>query len=194
MGSRAGEGKGGTWSAERLTADDLDGAYLEMLSGGSRVYLRGKGTRATDRPMSPRSVEVLHAVAKAAFRLAIDRGELVRNPAALATPPAPGRATAHLVDTGRSGAISHLRDRAQRPTGRPRRRARGYRRAPRRGPRRTLVRRRPRCRDRDYHTADRREPRWPTQLPADEAPEVESDGRPAPRHGRGAAPSPRRAG
>lgn len=79
----------GTWSAERLTADDLDGAYLEMLSGGSRVYRRGKGTRATGRPMSPRSVEVLHAVVKAAFRLAIDRGELVRNPAALATPPAP---------------------------------------------------------------------------------------------------------
>jgi integrase len=78
----------GTWPAERLTADDLDDAYLEMLTTGFRVFLLGKGTVTTDRPLSPRSVEAFHSTVKMAFRLAVDRGVLVRNPAALATPPA----------------------------------------------------------------------------------------------------------
>jgi len=38
--------------------------------------------------MSARSVEVLHTTVKAAFQLAIDKGQLVRNPGALATAPA----------------------------------------------------------------------------------------------------------
>jgi integrase len=78
----------GGWAAEQLAADQLDAAYLEMLSGGKRVYRRGKGTEVTDEAMSARSVEVIHKTVKAAFQLAVDKGQLVRNPAALATPPA----------------------------------------------------------------------------------------------------------
>lgn len=74
------------WSAEQLTAEHLDAAYLEMLAGGKRVHRRGKGTEATGRPMSARSVEVVHKTVKAAFQLAVDKGQLVRNPAALAAP------------------------------------------------------------------------------------------------------------
>jgi integrase len=78
----------GAWPAEQLTAEHLDAAYLEMLAGGKRVHRRGKGSEATDRPMSARSVEVVHKTVKAAFQLAVDTGQLIRNPAALATPPA----------------------------------------------------------------------------------------------------------
>jgi integrase len=78
----------GMWPAERLTAEHLDAAYLEMLAGGKRAHRRGEGSKATDRPMSARSVEVVHKTVKAAFQLAVDKGQVVRNPAALATPPA----------------------------------------------------------------------------------------------------------
>jgi integrase len=78
----------GAWPAEQLAAEHLDGAYIEMLSAGKRVHCRGKGTAAAGRPMSARSVEVIHKTVKAAFQLAVDKGQLVRNPAALATPPA----------------------------------------------------------------------------------------------------------
>lgn len=78
----------GSWAAERLTSDDLDAAYLELLAAGRRVHKRGKGTEKTSRALSPRSVEILHKTIKAAFQLAIDKGQLVRNPARLATPPA----------------------------------------------------------------------------------------------------------
>jgi integrase len=78
----------GGWPAEKLTADHLDAAYIEMLAGGKRVHRRGKGTNATDEPLSARSVEVVHKTVKAAFQFAVDKGQLVRNPAALATPPA----------------------------------------------------------------------------------------------------------
>jgi integrase len=81
-------GRWGGWPAEQLTAEHLDAAYLEMLTAGKRVHRRGKGSEATDRPMSARSVEVVHKTVKAAFQLAVDKGQLVRNPAALATPPA----------------------------------------------------------------------------------------------------------
>jgi hypothetical protein len=36
----------GKWPAGQLTAEHLDAAYLEMLSGGKRVNRRGKGTKA----------------------------------------------------------------------------------------------------------------------------------------------------
>jgi len=117
------------WPADQLTAEHLDAAYLMMLSGGKRVHRRGKGSEATDRPMSARSVEVVHKTVKAAFQLAVDKGQLVRNPAALATPPGGRRAT----------PVPRLRGRAQRPPGRPRGHARRHRRAPRRGPRPALV-------------------------------------------------------
>jgi hypothetical protein len=74
----------GGWRAEQLTAEHLDAAYLEMLAGGKRVHRRGKGSEATDRPMSARTVEVIHKTVKAPYQLAIDNGQLVRNPAALA--------------------------------------------------------------------------------------------------------------
>lgn len=62
----------GGWPAAKLTADHLDAAYVELLAGGK----------------SPRSVQALHKTVKAAYALAVDKGQLVRNPAALATPPA----------------------------------------------------------------------------------------------------------
>ena len=63
-----------------------------MLAGGRRQYRRGKAgakgaVEATDKGMSPRAVEAMHKTIKASFALAIDKGLLVRNPAALATPP-----------------------------------------------------------------------------------------------------------
>jgi integrase len=78
----------GGWPAVKLTAELLDAAYVDMLAGGRRQYRRGHGTSATERPMSPRSVEAFHKALKAAFQLAVDRGKLALNPAALATPPA----------------------------------------------------------------------------------------------------------
>lgn len=77
----------GGWPADKLTADHLDAAYLEMLAGGRKRHRRGEGVEATDKPMSARSVEALHKTVKAAYALAVDKGQLVRNPAALATPP-----------------------------------------------------------------------------------------------------------
>ena len=78
----------GGWAAEQLTAEHLDAAYLELLSAGKRVHRRGKGTTSSAEPMSARSVEVVHKTVKAAYQLALDKGQLVHNPAALATPPA----------------------------------------------------------------------------------------------------------
>jgi integrase len=78
----------GGWPAQKLTAELLDAAYLTMLAGGRRQFRRGQGTTTTDKPMSRRSVEAFHKATKAAFQLAVDRGKLPRNPAALATPPA----------------------------------------------------------------------------------------------------------
>lgn len=76
------------WAAEKLTHELLDAAYLDMLAGGRRQHRRGKGVEVTTRPLSPRSVQALHKLVKAAYALAIDQGKLVRNPARLATPPA----------------------------------------------------------------------------------------------------------
>lgn len=78
----------GGWAAEQFAAEHLDAAYLEMLAGGKRTHRRGKGSEATARSMSARSVEVIHKTVKAAYQLAIDKDQLVRNPAALVTPPA----------------------------------------------------------------------------------------------------------
>jgi len=78
----------GGWPADQLTAERLDEAYAEWLAGGRKVHMRGKGTSATDKPMSPRSVEAVHKTIKAAYRLAVEKGQVIRNPAALATPPA----------------------------------------------------------------------------------------------------------
>jgi integrase len=61
----------GGWKADALTADILDDAYLEMIDTG----------------LSNRSVQAFHKALKAAYQLAVDRGRLVSNPAALATPP-----------------------------------------------------------------------------------------------------------
>jgi len=73
----------GGWQAAKLTGDHLEQAYAEMLSSGRRQWRRGKGTEETGRAMSRRSVEIVHKTTKAAFKLAVDRGHLVRNPAAL---------------------------------------------------------------------------------------------------------------
>lgn len=80
----------GGWAAEDLTGDLLDAAYIEWLAGGRRVHHRGKGTVTLEAPMSRRSVEAIHKTIKAAYRLAVEKGQVTRNPAALATPPAVG--------------------------------------------------------------------------------------------------------
>jgi integrase len=78
----------GGWRADRLTGDDLDAAYLDMLHAGRRQYRRGSGTSTTADPMSARSVQGMHKTLKAAYALAVNRGQLLRNPAVLSTPPA----------------------------------------------------------------------------------------------------------
>lgn len=78
----------GGWAADKLTGDDLDAAYLEMLVAGRRQYRRGIGTAATAAPMSTRSIQAMHKTLKAAYALAVNRGQLLRNPAVLSTPPA----------------------------------------------------------------------------------------------------------
>lgn len=81
----------GAMAADRLTDAHLDALYLELLAGGRRQHKRGTGTIETSNEMSPRSVLVLHKTIKAAFALAVDKGQLVRNPARLATPPSTGQ-------------------------------------------------------------------------------------------------------
>lgn len=81
------ETRWGGWSAEKLTSDHLDEAYVEMLAGGRRLHRRDIGTTSAEKPMSARSVEAIHKTVKAAYALAINKGQLIRNPAALATPP-----------------------------------------------------------------------------------------------------------
>jgi integrase len=78
----------GRIAADRLTADHLDELYLDLMGKGRRVHKRGKGVEETERPLAARTVLIVHKVAKAAFALAVDKGQLVRNPARLATPPA----------------------------------------------------------------------------------------------------------
>lgn len=81
----------GEWPAAKLTHEHLEAAYVEWLTPGARrVHRRGSGAGPTATPaaLSPRAVEMIHKAVKAAFRLAVDKGQLARNPAALATPPA----------------------------------------------------------------------------------------------------------
>src|ERR1700683_4924161 len=85
----------GGWPADSLTSEVLDAAYEEMLRSGRRQHRGKAGTTATGRPMSARSVEGFHKSLKAAFQLAVDKGRLDRNPAALATPPAVSEQVRH---------------------------------------------------------------------------------------------------
>lgn len=62
----------GGWRAEDLTDEQLDAAYLEWLKPAG---------------LSRRSVEAIHKTIKAAYRLAVEKGQVTRNPAALATAP-----------------------------------------------------------------------------------------------------------
>ncbi len=71
------------WAADKVTGDHLEAAYMEMMASGRRQWRRGKGTEATGAPMSRRSVQVVHKAVKAAFQLAVDKGQLPRNPARL---------------------------------------------------------------------------------------------------------------
>jgi integrase len=71
------------WAADKLTCDHLEDAYSEMLTDGRRQWRRGKGTETTGKPMSARSVQVIHTTVKAALQLAVDKGQLTRNPARL---------------------------------------------------------------------------------------------------------------
>lgn len=75
----------GGWAAAKLTGDHLEDAYAEMLAGGRRQWHRGHGTELTGKPLSRRSVQVIHKTVRAAFQLAVDKGQLVRNPARLVT-------------------------------------------------------------------------------------------------------------
>lgn len=80
----------GAMAADRLTSDHLDEMYLSLMGKGRRTYKRGKGVEETERALAPRTVLIVAKVVKAAFALAVDKGQLVRNPARLATPPATG--------------------------------------------------------------------------------------------------------
>lgn len=77
----------GDLPAVRLTSDHLDELYLELLGQGRRQYSSKRGVQTTDRPLSPRSVLIIHKTIGAALQLAVDKGQLVRNVARLATPP-----------------------------------------------------------------------------------------------------------
>ena len=77
----------GTRPADWLRAEHLEAAWVEMLAGGRRVHRRGTGTTTTTAPLSARTVEIVHKTVKAAFQLAVDKGQLVRNPARLAHSP-----------------------------------------------------------------------------------------------------------
>lgn len=77
-------------AADKLTSDHLDELYAGLLTGGRRQHVRTRGTSTTTKPMAPRSVMILHKTMKAALQLAVDKGQLVRNVARLATPPAAG--------------------------------------------------------------------------------------------------------
>jgi integrase len=85
--SRRLEERFGTKHANKLTSEHLDELYLELLGGGRRQHVRTKGTTTTTKAMAPRSVLILHKTIKAALQLAVDKGQLVRNVARLATPP-----------------------------------------------------------------------------------------------------------
>jgi integrase len=61
----------GTMPADKLTADHLDAAYLAWLADG----------------LSARSVGIMHKAIKASYAFAVDRGQVVRNPARFATAP-----------------------------------------------------------------------------------------------------------
>ena len=61
----------GSRPAEELTHEHLDRLYVDLLKG-----------------RSARSVAIVHKTVKAAYSLAFDRGQVIRNPARLATPPA----------------------------------------------------------------------------------------------------------
>lgn len=76
----------GAWQADRLTHDHVEAAYAAMLEGGRRVKTRS-GTITTEKPMSARSVEAMHKTLKAAYALAVNKGELIRNPLAVVSPP-----------------------------------------------------------------------------------------------------------
>jgi integrase len=65
----------------------LNNQYLAWQRGGRKQHKRGQGTTTTDEPLSNRSIEAFHRSIKAAFQLAVNRGLLPSNPAALATPP-----------------------------------------------------------------------------------------------------------
>jgi integrase len=84
--------KWGGWLAEMLTGDHLDQAYTEWLATGKRKGGRGRETETTDEGLSPRSVELIHVIVKAAYALELRRRDttLRWNPAEDATPPTVG--------------------------------------------------------------------------------------------------------
>lgn len=73
--------------AENLTFEDLNACYLEMLAGGKQVFLRGQGNKTTGEPYSTRSVNGVHELVRSSYALAVARGQVLRNPADLATKP-----------------------------------------------------------------------------------------------------------
>lgn len=73
----------GGWPAQRLTTDHIEEAYADLLTKGHRKFKRGKGTLDSDKGWSPETLRHLHVVLKASLQLAVDRGQLTRNPARL---------------------------------------------------------------------------------------------------------------
>lgn len=79
----------GGWPADRLTPEVIDEG-IELLTAGRKVHRRGEGTTATEKPLSARSAGILLKVLRASYALAVDRGDVLRNPAALAVVPKVG--------------------------------------------------------------------------------------------------------
>lgn len=81
----------GGWPAAQLTYRHLNAQYLAWQKGGRKQFRRGQGTTTTKEALSNRSIEAFHRSVKAAFQLAVNRGLIPTNPAALATPPPGGQ-------------------------------------------------------------------------------------------------------
>jgi integrase len=64
---------------DQVTASDLDSLYATLLTSGRRVKPYG--------PLSKRTVRLTHVVLSSAFKDAVRKGTLARNPAEMASPP-----------------------------------------------------------------------------------------------------------
>jgi integrase len=77
------KGLWGGWNAASLRSDQVEAGFADLLATGRLVFRRGSGNETTEKPLSARSVRHFNVVLKAAYNLAVARGLVMRNPAAL---------------------------------------------------------------------------------------------------------------